>query len=125
MRAKPMPKTRTIHPPGQDPRRVPIYPYEPKEKAMSTAPKECSEDMRVTVRIGDTVCTMTVSGELLRQAAEDVDMPPAFLCEDNYEKRMIRRALVPIVRRAAEQAASDASWDAVSKLLQLDPEKGR
>ena len=91
---------------------------------MSTIPDECTRNVRVRVTVGDTVHVVEVSGELLRQKAEEVLVPHPFLHEDNYEARMIRRALMPVMRVAIEQIAWEAAKVEVSRMLRLDPDKG-
>ena len=49
---------------------------------MSTIPDECTRNVRVRVTVGDTVHVVEVSGELLRQKAEEVLVPYPFLYED-------------------------------------------
>jgi hypothetical protein len=92
---------------------------------MGLVPPQVGRDLRVRVVVGDAATEMTVSGELLLRVASEVDVPPPFLCDGDFEKRMIRRALVPIVKLAVESAGHRAAWVAVSEMLGLDPEKGR
>jgi hypothetical protein len=92
---------------------------------VSTVPYELGRELRVRVSVGDSTLDVTVSGDLMMRTAADVLVPMLSLFEDDYERRMMRRALMPIVRLAIEQAAYRAAWVEVSRMLQLDPEKGR
>ncbi len=89
-----------------------------------------THDAQVTVSIrqgfGDPVVfAATISGEALRRMAYDAPMPYAgALVSDDYERRMMRRALIPLVSRAVEGTLRQAAWHAISKWLDLDPEKG-
>jgi hypothetical protein len=71
-------------------------------------------------------CDMSVSNLAMRTIAEKVELPPGLMfAEPTYERRMIRRALVPLVKRACEQSSHIAAWTAVSAILGLDPETGQ
>lgn len=91
---------------------------------------DIDHDVQVSVSIrqgfGDRVVfAATISGEALRNAAHDAPMPVKDgLVSDDYERRMIRRALMPIVEMAARATVRQAAWHAISKWLGLDPEKG-
>jgi hypothetical protein len=92
---------------------------------MSTIPAEVSRDILVTVTVNGTSSDVPVSVRMMERIARAIELSSPALCEDNDELQAIRSCVVSIAIRAANEAAQRASWVAVSKMLGLDPDKGR